>query len=305
MHYVKNARAHANKATISFRLRELFERRLFARRARAKQAVVFVTHVKNEAVRRHFLRLRSELKGLLDVFTCVFEPDQANNGDFPVDFEIGVKEAAHLLPTRVDQYRLRGANILPGYTDLTYLPALFRAELAACEFIWVMEYDVDYAGHWKNFFKRAMQSSADLIGTTIFPREQNRNWYHWPWFSSPPNVPTEDHLRSFLPIVRFSRRMIETYVEAVKDPRWTGHTEALYPTIAHHHGLVIEDLGGTGPFCPPAQRLKNYLNTPCGDLAPGTFVYRPVTQATYYQDAPQEFSLRDYLYHPIKANSAR
>ena len=53
------------------------------------------------------------------------------------------------------------------------------------------------------------------------------------------------HVRSFLPIARFSRRMINCYVDAVRDGRWRGHSEALYPTLARYNGLQIQYLGGS------------------------------------------------------------
>jgi hypothetical protein len=118
-------------------------------------------------------------------------------------------------------------------------------------------------------------------------------------------VATAHHLRSFLPIVRFSRGMMDCYVRAVESGGWRGHTEALYPTIASFNSLVIEDLGGKGPFTRPSMFGKNYVNTPTadGDLLPGTFVYRPVKNAAYFHEAPERFSQPGYLYHPVKVPS--
>ena len=49
------------------------------------QALVFVTHIESEPVRKHFLRLKVETQGLLDVFLCVHEPAQRSGEPLPAD----------------------------------------------------------------------------------------------------------------------------------------------------------------------------------------------------------------------------
>ena len=278
-----------------------------AREVHEKQAVVFVTHTQNSEIGRHFARLQSEVAGLVDVFVCLdaSDPTQPCEPNFPVDFRIAREDAARVLPRRYQESRERTGGLLNGgYTDLAYWPALMDDRLASYKYLWILEYDVDYSGDWRDFFTRTMPSSADLLGTTIFPRTQSKDWVFWESFRSPPEVPFEAQLRSFIPIARFSRRMLEVYTDAVSDSRWGGHTEALFPTIAHFNQLRVEDLGGEGPFCPPEWRSKNYVNTPLdAKLSPGTFVYRPATHS-YYHDTPQEFSRRDFLYHPVKTRAA-
>ena len=98
--------------------------------------------------------------------------------------------------------------------------------------------------------------------------------------------------------------MIDAYVAAITSGQWGGHTEVLYPTIARHRGFGIEDLGGAGPFCPPASRGQFYSNNNDDpNLSPGTFVFRPPRHA-YFHEAPHEFAEANHLYHPIKVVEA-
>jgi hypothetical protein len=98
--------------------------------------------------------------------------------------------------------------------------------------------------------------------------------------------------------------MIDCYLDTVRDPRWRGHAEALYPTIALHNALKIEDLGGSGPFTPASLHGKNYCNNPAADtLRPGTLAFRPVEHTAYFPDAPDQFPLHGFLYHPVKVHN--
>jgi hypothetical protein len=77
----------------------------------------------------------------------------------------------------------------------------------------------------------------------------------------------------------------------------------LLPTVAHYNNLLVEDLGGRGPFCPPTRRNTNYSNNPADrDLSPGTFVFRPIVHDKYFHDAPDRFTESDLLYHPVKVS---
>jgi len=65
--------------------------------------------------------------------------------------------------------------------------------------------------------------------------------------------------------------------------------------------LLIEDLGGHGPFTPTALMHKNYISSIEGSEV-GTFVYRPVQHTSYFFAAPERFPRGGYLYHPVKVN---
>lgn len=218
-----------------------------------------------------------------------------------MEFRVGVDDGIRTLPRRFRQMKEKNLTYNRGFPDLAYMPALLDARLEPYAYIWLVEYDVDWTGHWAHFFERTMGSTADLLGTTIFPRSQSENWYHWNWFSTPAEVESKCQTRSFLPIARFSRGLLDLYVRAMETGLWRGHTEALYPTIALHHGLLIEDLGSQGPYCPERWRKKNYVNTPMDwSLSPGTFVSAPVLHNAYFHEMPVAFGRPNFLYHPVK-----
>jgi hypothetical protein len=239
------------------------------------QAIVFLTHFKSKRVFRHFQRLQDETRGLLETLLCIHNPVRQRHksqrilaalpplakASLPApDFEIDLESGRSLLPNRFVQMRERNAWYNLGFTDLAYMPALLSKRLSRYEYIWVLENDVDYAGNWRDFFNNTMGSRADLLSSYIYTRNQNSDWEHWTWFNAPAEVSFDHHTSSFNPVVRFSRRMLTTYVKSVRNDLWRGHHEALYPTIARHNGLKICDLGGAGAFCPKQWRDKHYHN---------------------------------------------
>jgi hypothetical protein len=256
------------------------------------QALVFLTHIETPRVLAHYERLRREAGDLLDVYLCVHATEEpAPERSLLADFRVSWLGSALYAPQRFEEMLRARRNFYGGYTDLIYTPVLGSERLGAYRYLWLMEYDVDYAGDWSKFFARTMESNADLLTTTLVARANSGDWHWWPNFRAPPEVTPERQMRSFVPIVRFSRAMLQHYREAVVSGAWGGHSEALFPTIALHAGLAVEDLGAG----------RHYRNIPSElTLSPGTFVFRPPVAAEYFHDNPGAFAERDLLYHPVK-----
>jgi hypothetical protein len=271
----------------------------------SRQAVLLITHVESPAIARHFERLKRETAGLIDAFFCLHQvtPTSTTHPRLATNLLVTAVDGARLLPQRHAERLIRGLRYNEGYADLIQMPACSHPSLGHYEHLWTMEYDVDFAGDWSCFFARTMESRADLLATSIFPRTHSPHWANWPGFNCPPEVTLGSQLRSFLPIARFSRALLGRYRDTLRDARWQGHFEALVATIARHHDLCVADLGGSGPFCPPAWYMKNYRNSPdTSSGSPGTFVFRPVTHTAYFHEAPDQFGERDMLYHPVKVD---
>jgi len=157
---------------------------------------------------------------------------------------------------------------------------------------WFVEYDVAYSGHWSEFFVAFADSDADLLGTTLTPYERLPDWWWWPTFDPEPDLNRSRWLRGFFPVVGLSPAALEQLEEGYR-AGWSGHHEAILPTMLNHAGLRIEDVGGDGPYVAPRNMNRFYTNTPGRHaLSPGTFTYRPTR--------PSPGLARGKLWHPVK-----
>jgi hypothetical protein len=259
-----------------------------------RQAIVFLTHIESIRVLNHYERLKYETRNFLDTFLCVHEVASRGLAPriFAADFRISAQTTYQYAPKRYEQMlRSYESASYFGHIDLIFMPALSSERLRSYPYVWLIEYDVDFAGDWSSFFSETVQSHADYMATTIVARADSRNWVWWRTFRPPPGVELAHQARSFAPIARFSQRMLERYRASVRDGAWSGNYEALCPTIAAHAGFAVEDLG-TG---------RRYTNTPGErNLSPGTFVWRPPVGNMYYHENQSGFPKPGLLYHPIK-----
>jgi hypothetical protein len=174
-----------------------------------------------------------------------------------------------------------------------------RVLAAPHDFVWAVEYDVDYSGHWASLFRRFVGNRADVLTTTVRSQAEEPDWVHWPTCRAPEAVPRSVWRASFNPIMRLSRRFADAYVAATRSTAWGGHYEFTVPTIARHLGLRTEDIAQSDSLL---GRLRPPLYTThrnAGPAGAGTFVYRPVRD-TYFQQRPEAFPDRNRLYHPVK-----
>jgi hypothetical protein len=191
---------------------------------------------------------------------------------------------------------LQNGRLQMGYMDLVLLPLALRTTRSK---VWLLEYDVDYSGHWATLFEQFRNNSADLLTTTVHSEAYDPSWAFWPTALHPANISSELKTRSFLPLCRVSRAFLHRYRDAVSTGEWRGHYEFLFPTIARAHRLSIEDIGGNGPFTPTERLNRNYENTGRGHLSPGTFAFRP-SRSFYFHEKPDQFERANMLFHPIK-----
>src|SRR5690242_20269138 len=117
------------------------------------QAILFLTHVTGRRILRHFSRLKRETASRLDAFLCLHQTTSFTL--FPADFFIKSEDSEGILPVRCEERKRYGPF---GFVDLICFPAFQR--LKHYSHIWLVEYDVDYAGDWDNFFARRMDSRA-------------------------------------------------------------------------------------------------------------------------------------------------
>lgn len=181
--------------------------------------------------------------------------------------------------------------------DVAIVPEVLES---GARYVWAMEYDVDYSGNWSEFFAQFNANRADVLTSTIIPRSHCEDWVWWRSARAPRSVRYSDNARAFHPMLRLSQRFASAYADAMRTGDWGGHYEFTIPTLACQLRIPMEDIGGTGCFCPRPRRGRNYWNTPArGCLAPGTFVWRP-HRSRYFHEDERSFSEPNMLHHPIK-----
>jgi hypothetical protein len=258
-----------------------------------RRAVLFFTHVWDEAIEARFVKLRRELGVGYDVWV----------GGLMRDGE-GFLLPGQALQLRAAEHELMALGPVtacacrPGPVDLRLhqlLPLYFFRQWPGYAHYWTIEFDVRYTGNWRDFFAELEESPADLLGTNVQARGENREWYHWQYLCTGLRaLPEASYVKAFLPVMRVSRRGFEA-VDAAYRRGWHGHYEALWPTAIAEAGMIVEDIGGLSSFAPPGRRGRHYTAT-MNDvgLSPGTFCYRPVKAEAEVVEAPP------MLWHPVK-----
>ena len=301
-----SATPSGRRRAIMARVKELRSRRathVRSRQRRRRTAIVWLTHFLDAEGMAAVGRLGSEAAALGTV-VCAYHTPAGRRGRIPgvPTVALGDADLAAALPGRFAAMVQRRAP-LNDVLDLVHFAAIRR--LPDFDHWWFVEYDTDFSADWESFFRAFAECDADLLGTTIYPRTVDPRWFFWPDFEAPPSVPPGAAARGFFPVVRLSRRFVETYTADVADG-WHGHFESLYPTIALVRGLVVEDIGGTGPFVPPSRRGLFYRNS-YRDLRlyPGTFRFQPPVSTHYFAPTNRDLAEPERLWHPIKTHGYR
>jgi hypothetical protein len=258
-------------------------------------AGIFLTHQDSPRIRRHFDRLVEE-SGSLVTWHFVLSRDPFPRPDAPFSYP----DPAEVLPARYRAMEQHG-GVQGGYLDTLFVPVLkgLRAD-----HLWLLEYDVDYAGRWDELFARVAESDADMLTTTLMFQHEQPRWPWWRGAAAPPDVPPERWVRSLNPLLRLTPSALDAYAVAVADPRWQGHYEFTLATAARESGLHVEDLGGEGSFVPPGRQRSVYVGrSPSGRPPDLTFGFRPVRHDYFHED-PGSFAEKGLLYHPVKPGVA-
>lgn len=264
-----------------------------------QEAVVFITHILDETVLDRFEKLDREAPSGTDVYFLLDLANKTNNelrrarkavGEQLVLFdETDITDVEFPNPWADPTQR----DLTPGNLDLLYL--YFGTARPDYSRYWFIEYDVVYTGSWMDIFQAFEHSDVDLLGTTLQPHAVRPSWYWWPTFSPGSAISISEQLCGFFPVVRLSKEMLNQ-LSAGYQAGWSGHFEAVLPTLARHEGLSIEDIGGEGPYVDDENNNRFYINTiQSENLSPGTFVYRPARSQPGTTSGSS-----GKLWHPIK-----
>ena len=174
-------------------------------------AGLFISHVQSPRIIDHFVRLRKESGHLVD-WRFVFA--QGRSGSPLVDFPYEPAESS--MPLRFREM-VENRGVIDGLLDTAIMPCVVALN---SRFVWVMEYDVDFAGQWSSCFEQFSGNTVDLLTTTIVRKIRSPTWYHWRRVTAPSSVLPGQMLRSFLPIMRLSREFACEYVKRTTQPGW-------------------------------------------------------------------------------------
>lgn len=263
------------------------------------QAVMMLAHRWSIHIAQHFLRLRAEAGAFFPTYLAysLSHDDEPLPEGCEPDIVVRPSDGAAVLPCRAAYAARQG--IWTGSSDRFSFPALL-GPMRRFDHVWFVEYDVDYAGNWGDFFGDVRSMPGDYVATHIRTRADDPDWPHWGSLSVPEPMDPARHLASFHPIARFSRRLIDEHVRAVEVEGWTGHTEAIFPTLAMARGLSVVDLGGRGRFVPDGWAERHYHPPSRPDVLSTRFGYRPPAAHRYFHQEPEHFNERGQLYHPVK-----
>jgi len=256
---------------------------------------IFLTHQDSPRIRRHLDRLIEE-SGSLVTWHLVLSHDAFPRPEAPFPYD----DPADVMPGR---YRLmeEHGGVQGGYLDTLFVPVLRGLD---ADHVWLIEYDVDFAGRWGDLFDRYADNDADLLTTTVMYRHEQPRWNRWRAARAPAHIPQERWVRSLNPLMRLSRRLLDAYPAAMADEAWRGHYEFTVTTAAMDAGLVIEDFGGEGSFVPAGHERSVYVGkSPAGRPDDLTFGFRPVRH-DYFHERPEAFERPGLLYHPVKPGVA-
>jgi hypothetical protein len=140
------------------------------------------------------------------------------------------------------------------------------------EHLWLIDEKVFFEDGLDEFRSNFDLCPADLLATEVRTHSEDAHWHWWKSLRAPDGEnPLTHGVAALLPLMRLSRAAVEVILRGI-DEGWTGHPEAMLPTLVNRAGLVIEDVGGIGQFTPPDRIGRWYDERTWHWKGPVTFV---------------------------------
>ncbi len=193
-------------------------------------------------------------------------------------------------------YLMIGPTLVPGHVGFPVLQ--FFCDNPHFDYYWAIEYDVRFSGDWFFFFDSFKKAKHDFLACHVRDHADEPDWPRWSLDHPRKSIALHERLRCFNPIFRLSNAALSFLHQSLLDG-WCGHNEVLFPTLLHHNGFAIADMGGKGKFTPPDVRENFYTESEAnsiGLLDSGTMKYRPS-----FVTVGRE---KNKLYHPVKPLSS-
>lgn len=261
-----------------------------------KTAVLFLTHFFDKNIETLYSKIRKDCSENHDVFLAF---DCSNHVSNRLK-QVSQSEKFFWSPKDYSKFNYPKKTSKAAaewfYNCLDLVPMLFSERYPHYEYIWSIEYDVQFSGSWSTCLDYFIDNTSDLLATSITRYDRIPNWYLWKTLSSPMYALNHKKMvRAFLPFYRISKRGLSALNLSYRKG-CAGHYEAAVASILSCHNLKIEDIGGTGEFTDQKNRNRFYTSSPLNDdLSPGSFAYRPFIE--------KMGSDTDKLWHPVKLSS--
>ena len=265
-----------------------------------RDCAIFLTHRWTPQIARHYARLQQEAADVVDVFLA-FQPARDSSAPAEADFVVRPAEAAERFAVRHAEFIAGKRRGTTGYTDLIWANLFLSPELERYQRFWLVEYDVDYSGNWRDFFSAVSPYGEDLLVTRLRKLSHDPHWRQQYDYAQPSGL-LADPLIGFFPISRLSRALAERYPQIVANAEWRGHFEMVLPNAAASAGFSVGDIGGTGPMVAPDRRGLHYSAGYSEEDRSGSFGFQPPRGTNYCFGRQRLLWKPDRLYHPIKAD---
>lgn len=256
-----------------------------------RQCVLLLAHYLQDKVLEILHALQNDCVGKYDVWLLYdnsrqdFQPSLVHKDTRLFLFDLEIISGKYFMKSCDERGRIRDGN--------ASFPIMeFYHRHPDYGHYWRIEYDVRFKGNWADLFDYFSGSNSDLLTTTLYRYAFRPEWMWWKKLKTPWYVRKVDGIRGFLPIARYSAFALDLLTRKY-GKKWQGHDEAVVPTLLHHYGLTLEDIGGNGEFVDPQNRDRFYVNSPeKKGLAPGTMVCPP--------ELPELPMAPGRIYHAIK-----
>lgn len=116
--------------------------------------------------------------------------------------------------------------------------------------LWLLDERVRWEGMEEEFQQSFEENDADFLATEVRSFADDPGWTWWHTLQSEDGgSPPSSSVAALLPLMRVNRQAAQVILQGITDG-WSGHPEALIPTLVNRAGLLIEDIGGKGSFTP-------------------------------------------------------